>query len=64
MDIIVTSTVMSSPKNAHANNSSHHTMVNSGLTRLFLKLPGCEIDLDVRVFDSMAVDFEFEKVSF
>ena len=39
-------------------------MVNSGLTRLFLKLPGCDIDLDVRELDSIAVDFEFENVSF
>ena len=62
MNIIVTCTGMSLPKNAHA--KYHYTMVNSGLTRLFLKLPGCEIDLDVREFDSMAVDFEFEKVSF
>ena len=26
--------------------------MNSALTRLFLKLPGCEIDLDAREFDS------------
>ena len=38
--------------------------MKSALTRLFLKLPGCEIDLDAREFDSTTVDFEFENVSF
>jgi len=38
--------------------------MKSALTRLFLKLPGCEIDLDAREFDSTTDDFEFEKVSF
>ena len=39
-------------------------VVNSDLTRLFLKLAGCEIDLDILEFVSSAVDFEFENVSF
>ena len=38
--------------------------MNSALTRLFLKLPGCDIDLDAREFDSTTDDFEFENVSF
>ena len=38
-------------------------VVDSDLTRLFLKLAGCEIDLDILEFVSSAVDFEFEKNS-
>ena len=43
---------------------SKNGQMNSDLTRLFLKLPGCDIDLDAREFDSTTDDFEFENVSF
>merc|ERR1711911_248547 len=66
MNIIVTRTFMISPSNTHAKRrfQSRSCLMKSALTRLFLKLPGCEIDLDAREFDSTTEDFEFEKVSF